>query len=927
LITKPNDHRQFSHVTCDNGLNVLLVHDKTATQSAIAATIAAGHFQDPKNCPGLAHLLEHCLFSGCKRYPQENQINNFVESSGGSINAWTAAEMTGFEISCHHQDLLRCSEMLSNMLSEPLFPENALSKEIQAIHAEFTLKQHDEPRRIHQIDKETSNPDHPFHQFSSGHESIYNQFTPSELVHMLKTFHQNWYHTPLMQLCVVSSFSLAEMREQLLPFFENLSSDFDAPLPSEQLANSATPIYKDQDLGKLIQIQTQKNINQLAISFLLPDIHQWYRTKPELMLSHLLGDENDGSLYKWLRNQGWISQLSAGNGIQGSHFKDYTINLHLTPAGLSHIVDIIEALFWYVHLIESAKDSSWRFAELQQLNQLDFEFQEPSKPVNLASHMAVQMQYYPPEHYLAGEYLLDEHDFTRVKKLISYMTPQNMRVRLAGQHVEVNQFSTWYKIPFSVRGIAQNWMQRFNDPKAINEITLPQPNPYLTHNLSLVQVNPELTLPQKLISKRTRELWFGQDDEFHHPKSELFISFDSPVFNQTSAESAYSKVWASSAQSWINDRFYSAATAGIFSHLYPHKRGFTLHCAGFSEHQLAVAYSIMEALHKPHTIAPYIEKAKIQRLNTLRNSLLNRPINRLFSTLNTLMHEHSYLTEELAEFVEVASSDNVSAVSTQLTESFCQSLFYGNWKKQDVLAFDERLSSHHKATQDVRNQYQILNLKEVDVSLVQLTCAHDDAAIVSYLQGLSASMTDKAMCIMLEHLLSPNYFQYMRVQKQYGYEVGCGYLPYFNTPGLTLYIQSPTTNAHVLYEETMGFLSHMPGLIANLPEEMWRKAQASVVRKFSARDQNFSMKCQRLWTAMDADNQCFDEPPQIAALIEQMKPEDPATYLAKMLSRKCGNLTIFTAGKPNIIPMQGQTQFVTAQIFQELKQQRLHSKK
>ena len=71
--------------------------------------------------------------------------------------------------------------------------------------------------------------------------------------------------------------------------------------------------------------------------------------------------------------------------------------------------------------------------------------------------MAVQMQRHPPEHYLAGEYLLDEHDFTRVKNLISYMTPQNMRVRLAGQHVEVNQFSTWYKIPFSVRDIAQNW--------------------------------------------------------------------------------------------------------------------------------------------------------------------------------------------------------------------------------------------------------------------------------------------------------------------------------------------------------------------------------------------------------------------------------------------------------------------------------------
>ena len=900
---------------------MLLVHDKTATQSAIALTIAAGHFQDPKNCPGLAHLLEHCLFSGCKRYPKENYINHFIESSGGGINAWTAAEMTGFELHCQHRDLAQCCDMVSSMLAEPLFPENAINTEIQAIHAEFNLKQHDEPRRIHQIDKETSNPDHPFHQFSSGHASIYQQFTPAELVQMLKTFHQNWYHTPLMQLCIVSNCTLAEMQNQLLPHYQKLSSQFDGVLPSEQLAKSAIPIYQDQALASLIQIQTKKDISQLAISFMLPDIHQWYRTKPELLLSHLLGNENDGSLYQRLRSEGWISQLTAGNGIQGSHFKDYTINLHLTAKGLSQVADIVEALFAYLQLIDKAQDSQWRFAEIQQLNQLEFAFQAPPKPANFASHMAVQMQYYPPEHCLIGEYLLDQHDFSKVRYLISHMTPQNMRIRLASQDVEVNQISTWYQIPYSVQKVPQNWLQRFSYPEPHPMLQLPTSNPYLTKDTALVDVDPALTIPQKLIATATRELWFGQDDEFKQPKSELFISFDSPVFNQSCKTSAHSKVWASAAQAWINDRFYDASVAGVFSHLYPHKRGMTLHCAGFSEHQLSVAEAILAALHHPNTLLPYIEKAKIQRLSTLQNSLLNRPINRLFATLNTLMHEHSYLTEELTTFVEGASVRDVAAISEQLEESFCQSLFYGNWQKPAVLTFDEQIAKYHCAKKDVRRPFQIINLEQVYVSMVQVRCDHEDAALVHYLQGQNSRMIDKAMCIMLEHLLAPNYFQYMRVHKQYGYEVGCGYLPYFNTPGLTLFVQSPHAHAQLLHEESLDFLAHMPEMIAHLPREMWHKATSSVMRKFSAQDENFAMKCQRLWTSMDTDTHCFNERPQIVALIRAMQPEDTATYLAEMLNRPRGNLTVFTTGKQDIAPIPEQSQSVDAHDFQEIKQQ------
>jgi secreted Zn-dependent insulinase-like peptidase len=45
--------------------------------------VNVGSFQDPVDIPGLAHFLEHMLFLGTEKYPDEAAYNKFVESHGG----------------------------------------------------------------------------------------------------------------------------------------------------------------------------------------------------------------------------------------------------------------------------------------------------------------------------------------------------------------------------------------------------------------------------------------------------------------------------------------------------------------------------------------------------------------------------------------------------------------------------------------------------------------------------------------------------------------------------------------------------------------------------------------------------------------------------------------------------------------------------
>ena len=45
-------------------------------ESSAALSMAVGSMKDPKTAQGLAHYLEHMLFMGTAKYPDENDYSN-----------------------------------------------------------------------------------------------------------------------------------------------------------------------------------------------------------------------------------------------------------------------------------------------------------------------------------------------------------------------------------------------------------------------------------------------------------------------------------------------------------------------------------------------------------------------------------------------------------------------------------------------------------------------------------------------------------------------------------------------------------------------------------------------------------------------------------------------------------------------------------
>ncbi len=64
--------------------------------AAVGLCVNAGSFDDPPELPGLAHFVEHMVFMGSKKYPGENEFDQFIQKTGGDTNAITEGESTVF---------------------------------------------------------------------------------------------------------------------------------------------------------------------------------------------------------------------------------------------------------------------------------------------------------------------------------------------------------------------------------------------------------------------------------------------------------------------------------------------------------------------------------------------------------------------------------------------------------------------------------------------------------------------------------------------------------------------------------------------------------------------------------------------------------------------------------------------------------------
>ncbi len=875
----PNDTKTYHSFTMLNGINVLIIHSPEAHKSACSLVVNTGSFDDPTDRPGFAHFVEHLLFNGNKKHPQPAQLNDFIAKHGGHTNAWTATEHSSYHFDVQTEMFQPALDYFANMFIEPLFTDEAIKKEQNAIHEEYKLKLKDDSRRIQQVHKETCNPQHPFHKFTVGNKHTLADLPQRPVKDELVQFWQSHYQSQFMTLCLVSSLPVNQLKNTVTELFSDIKT-IDATKAKPPLD---TDLYRLQDVAQFIAIEPVKELHKLNITFPLPGIDQFYKSKIISFIAHLIGDEGEGSLFERLKELGLINALAAGNGISGSNFKDFNISLELTHAGEDDLEIVLNEVFAYLNWISKQTAPSYLYNEQKKLTEIGFQYKEDIKPLALANNIAMNMQHYEEDNYIYGDYCMEGYSTAQWQEFFNYITANNMRLTLVSQNIQTDKQAKWYHTPYYVEALSSEQIAQLNSQICSeSQYHFPVKNPYLTKNIKLESPDFDSETPLSIDTELGWQAWFKQDVSFRVPKGTIYLGLDLPFGTQSKTHQAMMRFYCDLFMDTVSEQHYQAEMAGLHYNLYAHNAGMTLYTSGLSSNQDNLMLTLLDNMLTIKFTKMRFKEVKRQLIKHWRNAETNKPISQLFSLLNSKLMPSTASSSELAIELTNVTFEQFEVFYTELfSKMFTETLLYGNWTTSQANSINKklklRLKSYQKVTELPRS---ITSLKTADLQYFDKPIEHNDNAALLYIQGknkadnVKCDYMEKAAFILISQILSPFSFDYLRTEKQLGYLAGSGYMPLCNTPGLVIYIQSHDYASDVLNSNINDCLATFVKEIEAMDIDDLEQHKQAVIHQYNELATNLNQKSQQLWVSIGNQDYSFIQKQIIAMEISTItKPQ------------------------------------------------------
>jgi len=305
-----------------NGLTIELVHQSDASQAAALIQVGAGSHDEPDRWPGLAHLLEHLLFTGSTGWPDDGRLMSWIQTQGGKVNATTLARRSAFFFEVTPSLLGDGLARLQDMIVSPLLDNQAIAQEVAVIEAEYQLLQHHQPSRIEAALLHAAVLPVEFHRFRIGSRASFGAELPA-LQRALRQFHQRYYFASNMQLWLEGPHSLDEL--------EQMARQFAAALPVGQWRQDLPPPQLASD-----------TCWQLAETPSAALWRSWMLNSSDgvTLWREFLLDEAPGSLLATLREQGLAESLELKWIYQagGAHWLALGVETH-QPETVNTLLD------------------------------------------------------------------------------------------------------------------------------------------------------------------------------------------------------------------------------------------------------------------------------------------------------------------------------------------------------------------------------------------------------------------------------------------------------------------------------------------------------------------------------------------------------------------------------------------------------------
>ncbi|NRA61488.1 MAG: insulinase family protein [Psychrobium sp.] len=863
MIISSNDKKSYQHLVLDNQLEVLLICDPSTKKSSAALAVNVGHFDDPVAHEGLAHLLEHMMFMGTQRYSDANEYHEFIRQHGGSHNAWTGSEFTNFFFAIDNVFYQQSLDRFSDFFLAPLLDGQWISKEISAVDSEFQLKLKDENRRFLAVIKECINQQHPFSQFSVGNKNTLTGDDPS-LETLLLDFYQQHYCASKMKLVLVSCQPLEDMAALATTYF--------SAIECRQLKNSypQVPLQHQERVNISIDLVPNRDIKKLSLSFpmSLDDIN--YHAKPLSYIGYLIGNEGDGSLLSVLKELGLANGLSAGKGLHGYNYCEFSISVSLTDLGLLQKDKIIALIFSQISLIKQQGIDAWRYTEKHSIVKAAFDFQENSSAIELASHLVINMFHYQVQDIVYGDYALDSFEPQSIKNCLDLIAANNMRLTTVSLGQPNDKKAKWYGTPYRVRQTSDKQRQQWLVSEHQHLLSLPPANPFVVERLAYRPSQHAPSLPQLIIDEKGMRLWHLTETKFTLPKGHIYTTIDSPSIDGTVHSAALCRLYVEMLHDSLAQLTYPAEVAGMYYDIYPHQAGVTMHVSGYTPKLFLFFEMLIAKISERNFSNARFDEIKNQLGKSWRNNQQAKPINRLFKALSTTLQAAQHDYESMADALDKIDLKQLQLfISAVFSRVHLESYVQGDWEIDEVALFAQsihrQISSVATPCDEVPRQLTLLHKQQSRHR--PIGSLHDDSALIVYFQGNNTDPQTAALYSLFNQCIGPLLFSELRTKQQLGYLCGTSYMPINRYPGLILYIQSPVAAPAALLLAIEQVIRDLRQQLQEMSAEQWSHSVNGLLSQVTAPDTSQYASAQRFWLCIANKDSQFNRRDALASQI------------------------------------------------------------
>lgn len=901
LEVSPLDLRTYRAITLPNQLRALLISDLQSEKAAAAMDVAVGSYSDPPELPGLAHFLEHMLFLGTEKYPEEESYNKFLAENGGHSNAYTAAESTNFHFEMivakgngEDAPMPRFKEALdrfAQFFTAPLFTESATERELNAVHSEHQKNLQTDIRRMYQVKKVRANPEHPFCKFGTGSQETLLDAPREAGIDTraaLLEFHKKYYSANIMTLCIIGPYALDELQVWVAELFSEISNhNVSSPSDEYKYLEPLLPEHR----GLLYYMDTIKDIRHLELYWIVPPFVSYYQSKPGRYVGDLLGDEGSGSIISLLKAKGWADSLSAGVMDQNT-FSNVQVTITLTKEGIGHIDDIVGMVYEYIRMLKEGGIQDWLYKEEAAIAENLFRFRERGSPFNLVSQMAGAMRYYPPAEYLSGQYLYKEFNAEKIMELLEHLTPENGNIIVAGKFAanKANEKERWYETPYFVERVEASRIERWKKDCFETGLHIPDSNPFIPTEFDLL-AEPlpngadEAEGPKIILQNEYMEVHHKLDRTFRRPKATIVLKLSTPMTYQSPWHSVMSNLLTSMLEDSLSEYSYAAERAGFSYGLNHVTSGIQLHVQGYS-HRIDVLLAAV--VKKMTTFIPDPTRFEMIRDSVERDCLnfdKSQPYSHAMYNVTCLLEHPRWLVKDYLKKLSDGSvtlqalSDYAKAVQERL---YITALVSGNISEESAVRMLE-------SVQTAIGYEALPNAELLDRRVVQVPIGKDifsrkphpnpddnnSAIQVAFPTGPKGDFCLDVKVELLASILNKPTFHELRTLQQLGYIVFEGVYRADYVGGIHFIVQSTVANPDELLSRIDKFLvKFRKDVLETMSEEKFQDYVRSLVADKAEPDKKLSMRSWRFWSEIANGCRVYDRAEKEIAALEKVEKVD-----------------------------------------------------